>query len=53
VVGGWWIDSGKQLRPCRTGRRPAEPADTLRLKSIGAIHRREFVPRDPRHSMQL
>jgi hypothetical protein len=22
-------------------------ADKIRLKSIGAIHRREFVPRDP------
>jgi hypothetical protein len=34
-------------RWCRAGRRPAESADTCRLKSIEAIQRREFVTRDP------
>lgn len=35
------------------GRRPAEHADPDRLKSSGAIPRREFVPRDPYRANQL
>jgi hypothetical protein len=34
-------------RWCQVDRRPAEPADMCRLKSIEAIQRREFVTRDP------
>lgn len=41
------------LRPCRTARRPAETADKSRLKSIGAIRRREFAPRDPERSNEV